>query len=140
MTEKTFDKLKGGHSTMTEKTFDSWAIVELFGHSKIAGRVTEQQIAGGTFLRVDVPDLDGQAAFTRFYGAGAIYSITPLDEAMARRVAGALSPRPVTVYGVALPERGLPPPEGEDRQEWDDDDEDYDDEEWDDDDGNYDAA
>ena len=98
----------------TESTFDTWAIVELFGHSKIAGKVTEQQIAGGTFLRVDVPELDGAdgehptAGFTRFYGAGAIYSITPVDEDLARRAAEALRPRPVTVYGLVLPERQLP--------------------------------
>jgi hypothetical protein len=104
----------------TDKTFDTWAIVELFGHSKIAGRVTEQQVAGGTFLRVDVPELDGQAGFTRFYGASAIYSITPVNEDLARRAAEALCPKPVTVYGVALAERQLPAPEdeGEDWDEW----------------------
>ncbi len=102
-----------------EKTFDTWAIVELFGHSKLAGRVTEQSIAGGTFLRVDVPELAGRPGFTRFYGAGAIYSLTPVDEALARRVAQALSPRPVTVYGVVLPERQLPSPEEEDWDEGD---------------------
>lgn len=48
--------------------FESWAIVELFGHQKIAGRVAEQQIAGTVMLRVDVPEADGQAGFTRFYG------------------------------------------------------------------------
>jgi hypothetical protein len=98
---------------MTEKAFDSWAIVELFGHSKIAGRVTEQQIAGGTFLRVDVPAVNGQKGFTRFYGASAVYSITPVEEGIARRVAEALSPRPVTVWGVVLPERQLPGPDGD---------------------------
>jgi hypothetical protein len=112
--------------TTTGQAFDAWAIVELFGHSKIAGRVTEQQIAGGAFLRVDVPDLDGRPGFTRFYGAGAIYSITPVDEAIARRAAGALNPRPVTVYGAVLPERQLPAPEEVDEawDGWDDEDDD----------------
>jgi hypothetical protein len=36
--------------------FDSWAVVELFGHQQIAGRVTEASIGGCSFLRVDVPD------------------------------------------------------------------------------------
>ena len=29
--------------------FEAFAIVELFGHTRIAGKVTEQTIAGGTF-------------------------------------------------------------------------------------------
>ncbi|MGD9100039.1 MAG: acetyltransferase [Anaerolineae bacterium] len=103
---------------MTDKTLDTWAIVELFGHSKIAGRVTEQQIAGGAFLRVDVPGVDGQQEFTRFYGAGAIYSITPVSEEMARRTVEVINPRPVTVYGVVLPERQLSAPEPEDVEVW----------------------
>lgn len=36
--------------------FDSWCIVELFGHSKIAGKCTEENIAGSNMLRVDVPE------------------------------------------------------------------------------------
>lgn len=99
-------------------TFDTWAIVELFGHSKIAGRVTEQQIAGSTFLRVDVPDREGQPGFTRFYGANAIYALTPVDEEIARRAAEAISPKPVTVWGVVLPERQLPAPEDDWPGEW----------------------
>ena len=59
---------------------DTWAVCELFGHAKIAGRVSEHTIAGGAFLRVDVPAVDGangQQAFTRFFGVGAVYAITP---------------------------------------------------------------
>jgi len=93
---------------MDEKGFDTWAIVELFGHSKIAGRVTEQQIAGGMFLRVDVP---GDPGFTRFYGASAIYSMTPVDEAVARRASEVIAPKPVTVWGVVVPERQLAAPD-----------------------------
>jgi hypothetical protein len=34
---------------VTEQTekFDSWCLIELFGHQRIAGRVTETTIAGG---------------------------------------------------------------------------------------------
>ena len=59
---------------------ETWAIVELFGHQKIAGHISEANVAGTTMLRVDVPEVDGQAAFTRLYGGSAIYSITPTDE------------------------------------------------------------
>jgi hypothetical protein len=69
----------------TEKTaFNGWALVELFGHQKIVGKVTEATMAGGAFLRVDVPAFDKSPAFTRFYGPGAIYSINPVTEEVAR--------------------------------------------------------
>jgi hypothetical protein len=100
--------LREENSTMNEKdAFDIWAIVEIMGHTKLAGRASEQTIAGSTFLRVDVPGVDGQESFTRFYGAGAIYSITPCTEEIARRAAEALRERPITVFGVVLPEREL---------------------------------
>lgn len=103
---------------MSEK-LDTWAIVELFGHTKIAGRISEQQIAGATMLRVDVPEADNQPAFTRFYGPSAIYSITPTDEQTARRAVGVLCTRPITIYGVVAPERQLPaPPDDENWHEF----------------------
>lgn len=80
---------------------DTWAIVELFGHSRTAGRVTEETIAGGEFLRVDVPEVDGQVGFTKFYGASAIYSITPVSEEVARLALKRMRPEPINVY---LPE------------------------------------
>jgi hypothetical protein len=70
---------------MSEKqTFDEWCLVELFGHQKIVGKVSEATLAGGAFLRVDVPAFNGQPAFTRYYGPGAIYSINPVSEDVAR--------------------------------------------------------
>lgn len=63
---------------------DTYALVELFGHQRIVGRVSEATIAGGAFIRVDVPAFNGAAAFTRFFGPGAIYSINPVTEEIAR--------------------------------------------------------
>lgn len=63
--------------------FDQWCLVELFGHQKIVGKVTEASLAGGAFLRVDVPEFEGQPAFTRYFGPGAIYSINPIAEQVA---------------------------------------------------------
>ena len=42
---------------MTEerKAFEGWAILELMGHRRLGGLVTEQEIAGAAFLRIDVP-------------------------------------------------------------------------------------
>ncbi len=71
----------------TEKNqFNEWALVELFGHQKIVGKVSEASLAGGAFLRVDVPALSENKAFTRFYSPGAVYSINPISEEVALRL------------------------------------------------------
>ncbi len=35
--------------------FETWAILELMGHRRLAGFVTEQEIGGANLLRIDVP-------------------------------------------------------------------------------------
>lgn len=87
---------------------DTWAVVELMGHTKRAGRVTEESHFGASVLRVDVPQTSKQLAFTTYYTAGAIYSVTPCTEGVARAVAEEIGGRPITVYGRVLPERQLP--------------------------------
>jgi len=57
--------------------YTSWAVVELFGHQQVAGYLSEQTIGGSTFVRVDVPESRRSAGYTKFYGAGAVYAITP---------------------------------------------------------------
>lgn len=85
---------------MTEQTeqLDTWAIVDLFGHQRIAGRVTESTFAGGAFLRVDVPATSQVEAYTRFYRPEAIYSFSPVSEEVARGMAERIRSRPVEVY------------------------------------------
>lgn len=68
----------------TNQNFELWCIVELFGHNRIAGKCTEQNIAGNNFLRVDVPETKLQPAFTRFLNHAAIYAINPVTEEVAR--------------------------------------------------------
>ena len=80
---------------MSEESFDSWAIVELFGHSKIAGRVTEASIGGCSFLRVDVPETERRQAFTRMFGNGAIYALNPVSEEVALMAAAEIDAQPV---------------------------------------------
>lgn len=69
----------------------AWALVELFGHQRIVGYLSQQTFGTGVLFRVDVPDLtkDGKTVrqgFTRYFGLSAIYSITPVDEATVRRM------------------------------------------------------
>lgn len=80
--------------------FDLWCIVELFGHTQIAGKCTEQNIAGTNMLRVDVPETAKQGAFTKFYGAGAIYAINPVTEPVAKVKAEALNVAPIQAWEI----------------------------------------
>jgi len=98
---------------MTNETaqqgFKGWAMVEMFGHQKIAGYVQTVSFGAGVMFQVDVPTLpqqestttspgyiDGQwidagavvrcehkEGYTRLLGVGAIYAINPCTEEAA---------------------------------------------------------
>ena len=87
---------------MSTDKFEQWAIVEIMGHQKFAGYLTEQTIAGAGMLRLDVPAVGDLLGFTRLFNTASVYSITPTSEELARQVATALKRQPVTVY--ELPE------------------------------------
>lgn len=81
----------------TPNTFNEWAVVEIMGHVRYAGQVSEQTIGGCAFVRIDVPKIAEQPAFTKLFGAGAIYSITPCSEEVAREAAFRFAARPLHV-------------------------------------------
>lgn len=85
--------------------FHSWAIVEIMGHQTYAGMVSEETIAGAAFVRIDVPETPERAAYTKFFGAAAIYCITPVNEETARLALKAYAKSPVNEYELraALP-------------------------------------
>ncbi len=87
---------------MSEEKFSQYCIIELFGRQVIAGLVTEQTIGSSSFVRVDVPAIDGRAAFTRFYGDKAIYCITPVSYEAAVEALRYSRPDPINVYIPAL--------------------------------------
>lgn len=99
---------------MSETKLEQWAIVEIFGHQRIAGRVTEQTIGGCAFVRVDVPACDeipghsAAQAFTKLYGQGAIYAITFVDEAAARMTARQLRIQPIDTWQLRQALQDLP--------------------------------
>jgi hypothetical protein len=76
----------------------SWAVIELMGHRRLGGYVSEATIAGCSMLRVDVPGADGKTMATQFYGASSVYCLTPTTEELARAVARGAQPEPVTPY------------------------------------------
>ena len=82
--------------------FEEWAVLELFGHQRLAGLVTEVQLGGASFVRVDVPE-DGKKKgwkLTKLYNPSAIYAITPVTEETARMVAKSVVGEPVTRWDV----------------------------------------
>jgi hypothetical protein len=93
--------------------FEEWAIIDLFGHQRIAGKISEQQVGGSSFVRVDVPAIGEQKPFTKLFGPGAIYSITITDEETAIAAAEYYKPVPMdqwTVKDMLKDKMALPEP------------------------------
>jgi hypothetical protein len=81
-----------------EEKKEFWAMIELFGHQRMAGYLTEETIGGSSFIRVDVPQVEGSQAFTKYYGQDAIYSITPISEELAKVLIKRMQPAPLNIY------------------------------------------
>jgi hypothetical protein len=96
-----------------------WAIVEIFGHRRHAGRIREEERFGAKMLRIDVPT-DGDPAKgweTRYYGGSSIFSLSLSDEPTVMKANRPYdSPYRLTVAaapsvpdeGVATPQDGEP--------------------------------
>jgi hypothetical protein len=97
-----------------QSRFEGWAVVEMFGHQKIAGFVTTENFGAACLFRVDVPELperdvtitrpewvdtpeysgyayagsvlrrEAVPGFTKMVGPGAVYSMNPCSEVMVR--------------------------------------------------------
>lgn len=90
--------------------FAQWAVLELMGHRRLAGYVTEQEIAGKGFLRLDVPGVDGSPAVTQLYNPASVYCLTPTTEATARAAAISSRPAPVQQWELEMPRIGAGDP------------------------------
>ena len=92
----------------------TWAVLELFGHARIAGAVSEHSFGGEVFTRVDVPQvsyfeeayIDGVRtpqqrviqAHTKLLGGKAVYSIAFVDEAAALLAAHRIKHEPIKAW------------------------------------------
>lgn len=65
-----------------KKPFEQWAILELMGHRRLAGRITEVHLFGTVLLMIEVPQWG--KTVTQIYAHSAIYGITLVSEEMAR--------------------------------------------------------
>jgi hypothetical protein len=112
----------------TTDTFAAWVVVHLFGRHTVAGRASEQKIAGKDFLRIDVPEVDGRQARTVLYSPDAVYDLESVDEETARLAAKLHPPAdPVSVWSARAMVResggqlALAPPDDDDLDGDDDD-------------------
>lgn len=87
-------------TTLTESEGWDWAVVEVFGHRRHAGRIREEERFGSKMLRIDVPKLTASAPATdasteaprfdvnwttHYYGGGSIFGLTLTDEESVMR-------------------------------------------------------
>ena len=91
-------------SPTTAPKIETWALVELMGHQRLAGLVSEATFPGG-FVRIDVyADDPGDAldlaepVFTRIVSPSALYAINPVERAIALELAKRYTQRPVQAY------------------------------------------
>ena len=115
---------------------ETWAVVEIFGHQKMAGFVRTAVLGSACMLRVDVPDMPEEEVedrsfdftageyvttkvkvaavkgFTRYLGISSIFSLTPCTEEFARAAQRRMRIEPPRI--VEMPQRPLlPPPDAE---------------------------
>jgi hypothetical protein len=125
------------HSQGSEdNSYQGWAILELMGHVKLAGKLSEQKLAGMSFLKIDIPArpgtaVEGEFSATQFINPSSIYRLHPVAEEVARAVAASIAPDPVTKWDVKalLPSPALDRAQDE-AEDYSDDDEDDEEEEY----------
>ncbi len=106
-------------TTATETT-ENWAILEIMGHERLAGKLTETTIAGVPMLRVEVPATEKLPGFVRLLSGASIFSLTPVPQQVASAVAANLQKTAVSgipAYGFTFGQQlqmsqalGLPAP------------------------------
>ena len=94
----------------SREEINGWYILELMGHRKLAGFLTEVTIAGAPMLRLDIPGTadarDGTVnttPVTQYYSAAAVYCMTPTTEDLARGLAETKRPTPVSQFELPAP-------------------------------------
>jgi len=68
-----------------QEEINSWALLELFGHSKVAGLVTSRKLGTEVMFQVDVPKGETEFSHSELYSPKAIFAIKPTSEDWCRR-------------------------------------------------------
>jgi hypothetical protein len=61
------------------KELNEWAIIEIKGYRKVAGKITSETLAGFEFLRVDIYSSPEKIELTEYYNPSSIHSIIPVS-------------------------------------------------------------
>nr|WP_320022063.1 hypothetical protein [uncultured Draconibacterium sp.] len=83
-----------------ESKFELTGVVELFGHQKIAGTISEHGIGSSTFVRIDVPETKSQPKFTRFVNPSAVYAINPTDKETMLYMVENIAAKPIDSWDI----------------------------------------
>lgn len=75
-------------------------MVELMGHQRIAGHITEKAFGSNVMLQVDVPAVGENPAFSRILSFSAIYAINPCTEEVATKIADSIREVPIVDYNM----------------------------------------
>jgi hypothetical protein len=89
------------------KSFEGWCLLELMGHRRLGGFISEVTVAGAGMLKIDIPgDGPGEVYATQYYPPSSVYCLTPCSEEAARIVAAKNRPAPVASWEIPrLPSR-----------------------------------
>lgn len=68
-----------------QESIETWAYIEIMGHSRIAGRVSTMKLGVNVMLQVDVPKADDGFSHSELYAPTAIFSIKPTTEEWCRK-------------------------------------------------------
>lgn len=87
----------------------TYAVVEMMGHRKVVGIISESPLGPGSLIRVDVLGSDGRVERTEHVGVGSIYCLTEVTEAVAKASAMHSAPKPSFAYDIeAISRPSLP--------------------------------
>lgn len=106
---------------MDLEKLELFAIVDLFGHQRLAGKVTEQTVGSSTFVRIDVPETKSQPKFSRLVNPTAIYAINPATEEVVNEMAERLCSVPIDSWDIRKMQEKLLLIKSENRPEFFDD-------------------
>lgn len=86
---------------MEKQPLNSWAMVELFGHSKVIGHCQEVSFGSNSMLQINIPAHGENPEQTRIVNFSAIYSINPCTEETAMLLLQQYKSVPIYYYDIA---------------------------------------
>lgn len=93
-------------------SIETWAILEIFGHSKFAGFVRTVPLGSYVMFRIDVPEVTYQSAeryggplvdkkippFTKYFSPGSVFALTPCTKETAEAAMKSWRSEPINYF------------------------------------------